>query len=139
MSAPAPTAALRAVIPRIEAAIPPSRIDQLWLFPPRIIGEREMGLVVMSLFSVGEDRSADRDVFTLEYQAELARPIPPTETLTEQGRAPADRIHRIIDGVLARTGEEGSDPDVHKIEGSEDRWRALLADLGVPPLDPANG
>ncbi len=115
------------------------RIDELWLFEPRLINDREMGLLVFALFPRHGAHTGDREIFTLEYQAAFVKGTPAiTRTLTEQGRAPADRIHRIIDGVLLRAGEEG-DPHVYRLEGNRARWEELLTELGAARLDQPNG
>jgi hypothetical protein len=79
----------------------------------------------------------------VQYEAERVRgALRRTDAVLEQGRAPAERVPRLIAGVLARLdrrGEGGEEPRGEEIAGSPARWAAFLAGLGVAPLDPPNG
>jgi hypothetical protein len=119
---------LRRVLERLPERVPPERIDCLWRFAPRDLNGRESGLLVLSLFDEAEPASPTRELLTLRYEAEAARnEIRVTDTLTSQGRAPADRIPRLIEGVLARLEDEREDPAAEEIRGDPARWALLLA------------
>ena len=60
------------------------------------------------------------------------------QDLTSQGRTPADRLPRLIDGVLARLQDEREDPVVEEIAASHDRWAALLTRIDAVTVDPAS-
>lgn len=131
------TLALRRLLGRLPEQLPPERIDRLWLFSPRDLNGRESGLVVLSLFVEGADESAVRELLTLQYEAEPAANDPHlTYHLTSQGTTPADRIPRLIDGVLARLADEREDPIAEEIDGDLARWSALLARAEATAVDP---
>ena len=119
---------LRHVLEHLPERIPPERIDSLWRFAPRDLNGRESGLLVLSLFDQAEPTGPARELVTLQYEAEMARnEIRVTDLLTSQGRAPADRIPRLIKGVLSRLDDEREDPVTEEIGGDPDRWALLLA------------
>lgn len=107
-------------------------IDQLWIFPPRQLQKSETGLFVLSLFAeTGEGRSAMRTLITVRYQAAGRSAAQIEDLVSEEGRAPPDNIDRIIVGVLARAGDEGGEPAVELIAGSEEAWQGMLVRLGL--------
>jgi hypothetical protein len=131
--------ALRAVLLSLPTRLPAERIDRLWVFPPKEISGRESGLLVLALLPTGDFPADHRQVVTLEYERERARArAAPTVTLTEQAWAPADRIPRVIRGVVARLEEE-QEPEEHAVAGEQARWSALLRHYGAPVVDPTNG
>lgn len=141
MSEIAFTPALRRVLSSLSERLPVERIDSVWLFTPRELNGRESGLVVLSLvLPDGADPDTDaRELLTLRYDALPAgKEIELSEELTPQGRAPRDRIPRLIDGVLARLQDEREDPVLEEIAGSADRWTDLLTRIGVLPVDPSS-
>lgn len=123
-------AALAAVAERIS----PDRVDEVWLFPPRPVGEKESGLAVLTVFPAEGERADRRVLFTLRYEAEAEKTpkgkptgrVLRTDLLEEQGVAPADRLDRIVDGVVRRLGGAGDAPEVRPIGGDVARWEALL-------------
>ena len=132
--------ALRAVLLGLPDRVPAERIDRLWVFPPKEISGRESGLVVLSLLP-GEDHPPEqRQLLTLQYERERARPrAAPSVTLTEQGWAPSDLIPRVIRGVVGRLEEGEEDPEEHALGGETGRWSELLRGYGVQVVDPSNG
>lgn len=112
---------------------PVDSIDRVWIFPPRDLGDRESGLLVLSLFDIDPDR---RTILTLRYSASGAAE-PRIDAVAEQGTAPADRVQRVIDGVLRRLGDEGEDPVAGAIGGDRERWSDFLGSLGA--VDPSSG
>ncbi len=129
---------LAAALAAAAERIPPARVDEVWTFPPRPVGEKESGLAVLAVFPGEGERPDRRALFTLRYEAEPERGpkgkptgrMLRTDQLEEQGVAPADRLDRIVDGVVRRTGGVGDAPRVHPIGGDAARWEALLRDLG---------
>ncbi len=128
MTAPGFSDPLRRLLARLPERIPPERIDFLWRFAPRDLNGRESGLLVLSLFDPSDPAGNTRELLTLQYESEPARDgMRLTDLLTSQGRAPADRVPRLIDGVLARLADEREDPVAEEIRGDPDRWSRLLA------------
>ena len=144
---------LAAALAAAAATLPPERVDQVWLFPPRTAGEKESGLAVLALLPREGERADRRALCTLRYEAEPdrtaktgkgARALPRMvrrDLLEEQGIAPADRLDRIIDGVVRRLGGDGGveAPEVRDVGGDPDRWRELLADLDPASAAPGPG
>jgi hypothetical protein len=78
-----------------------------------------------------------RQLVTWRYEATRERgKLRRVDTITEQGRAPRDRIPRLIEGVLARLGEAAETPLVHAIAGDPGRWGEFLLSVGILPVDP---
>jgi hypothetical protein len=131
--------ALRQLLGTLPDRVPLHRLDRLWLFPPREVAGRETGLVVISLLPEDEP-GGPRSVLTLRYEVRgtgTRRQF--SDTLVEQGTAPAERISRIIDGVRQRLADDAADPAVHEIAGDLSRWSELAATLGFAQVDPGSG
>ena len=114
--------------------IPPERVAQVWIFPPRQVAARETGLAVLVV--TGEDAAdARRTIWTLRYEVETGKGGKTTRTdaLEEQGTVPPDRVGRIVEGVVHRLEEQAEAPDVRETGGDPAAWRALLDELGAPP------
>ena len=127
------TDALLALLGGLPERLPLSRIDRVWIFPPKELGSTESGLVVLSLVPEDPAERSRREVVTARYELEKGRKgSAPTPVVTEQGLAPPDRIPRIIEGVLARGGDS-EDPVEAAIDGDVDRWNAVLAALFSGP------
>ena len=124
----------------LPARFPVSRIERIWLFGPREIHGRESGLVVLSLLSPDDPRDGLRQVVTWRYEAERVRGrLQRSDTVAEEGWAPADRIPRVIEGVLRRLGNATENPIAGTVSGSEDHWWAFLHSVGVSRVDSASG
>lgn len=142
MSDDATTPALLRVLESLPEQISPERIDRIWVFPPRMLGEAESGLLVLSLLESAEgERVADRrEVVTVHYEWRSGRKDGTTEMeIVSRGWAPAGRVQGVIDGVLRRLGEGDEDPRTAAIEGDLDRWNRFTAEFRAGVLDPANG
>jgi hypothetical protein len=128
---------LGAALAAAAATIPPERVAQVWLFPPRRVAAKETGLAVLV---VRADDPADgrRTIWTLGYELEAGGKTARTDALEEQGTVPPDRVSRIVDGVLRRLDGQGDAPDVRELEGDGDAWRALLEELGAAAVDAPN-
>jgi hypothetical protein len=127
---------LGAALAALGDAAPTERVDLVYVFPARPHGtEKESGLAVLALRAGDDD--GRREVWTLQYEAERQKGgrIARTDTLLAQGEVPADRVERIIDGVVRRLGGAGA-PDVREVRGDPMAWAELLAELGV--LDAAS-
>jgi hypothetical protein len=129
---------LAAALAEAGRHLPPGRIDRVWLFPPRPLGERESGLAVLSVHPPCEapTEAGRRQVFTLRYEAitECGR-TRRTDALEEQAVAPAERLERVIEGVLRRLGAETELPLLRVVGGDPAKWAELLAEGGVVALD----
>ena len=128
--------ALAAVVDRI----PPERIDQVWIFPTRPLGEKESGLAVLTLLPAEGEPTDRRGVWTLHYEAERLKggQTRRTDELTEQATVLEGILGRIVDGVVRRLGGEGDAPDVREVGGNLQRWADLLTELADPQVDSPN-
>jgi hypothetical protein len=132
---------LGAALASVADRIPPERVEQVWLFPPRRVGAKESGLAVL-VVTAQDDADAGRTIWTVRYDAETGKGGKTTaaHALEEQGTVPPDRVGRIVDGVVRRLEAESDAPDVRELAGDAAEWRALLVELGVPPaVDAGNG
>jgi len=117
-----PGALLMALV-HLEEKVPPSRVDRLWIFPPLARGRRESGLIAASCYAE-EDR---RLLVTLAYRAEeTGKGITFEPVLQEEGEAPADRIPRVIEGVVRRAGGSPVEPRCVRIGGDPEALRAWV-------------
>lgn len=118
---------LQALLHSLAKRVSVERIDQVWLFPPRQSSRSESALVVAAAFNGGDDR---RRVLTARYvvrkQEKGASSI--EESVVEHAVAPADRLPRVIDGVVRRLDDELADltPRHESIGGDAGRWQELL-------------
>lgn len=128
---------LRQLLAELPGTFPPERVDHIWLFAPRERGGRELGLVVLSLMEGAGGEGEQRQVVTWRYEATREKgAVRRQDSLAEQGWAPAERIPRLIEGVVARAGDEAEDPIAEAIGGDAERWSAFLAGLGIAAVDP---
>src|SRR5688572_15433948 len=106
-----------------------AELDRLWIFPPLIRGRREWGLVAASVYMGGQDER--RRLLSAPYVAERTGQggLSVVHDLEEQGEAPADRLPRVMDGVVRRGGEEMGEPREVLIEGSAETFEELLKEL----------
>jgi hypothetical protein len=130
---------LAAALAEAGRRLPPERIDRVWLFAPRPLGERESGLAVLSVHPAGPAEAGRRQVFTLRYEAVTERgKTRRTDALAEQAVAPAERLERVIEGVLRRLGTDTEVPLLRVVEGDRGKWAELLAEGGAAVLDAPN-
>ena len=127
--------ALAAALAAAAERIPPERVDAVWLFPARLLGARESGVAVLSVFSDGDEGRRTRTIHTVRYVAEpqAGGKVARTDEVDEQGTVPLDRVERIIEGVLRRL-DVPETPDVRETGGDAAKWDELLAELGGLPL-----
>lgn len=114
---------LAAVLDYLISQLGTELLDQLWLFPPYTRGEVESTLVLIAAYDAEPER---RRVMTA--QRSLVRGSEPVQRLVEHGVAPADRIHRMAEGILRRLPMElAAPPRRYVIAGDPAEWEALLA------------
>jgi len=131
---------LLAALEGVVRHLPATALDELWIFPPRRHGEVESVVVVAAAF-VPDDAerrriltshlTARRDDLKKAARKRGAKAIEPI--VVEQGEAPAERIGRVVDGVMRRLDEElaALAPRPVKIGGEEARWEELIAELAA--------
>lgn len=121
----ADAASLPALLEGLAQRFDVTTVDDLYVFPTRRVQGVESTVFVFSIHD--DDR---RRVITAHLRATRnKRGEPSIDTkLDEHATAPAERIPRVIDGVLRRLSEDfASTPPSHAhIEGSEQRWRQLI-------------
>ena len=101
-------------------------IDRLWVFPPLIRGRREWGLVAASCFDGG---TARRRV-TATYAAQrTGRGLYLDTALLDQGVAPADRLPRVMEGVVRRGPAPLGGPRIVEVGGAEEAFDAFMEDF----------
>lgn len=125
--------ALHALVERIPEHVPVAAIDYLWLFPSRRIAIGESIVVVIGAFDEDPER---RRVSTAHFTVSRNRKGAATVNarFDEHGSAPVAAVPRIVQGVLRRLGEDTeASPREEQIDGEQDRWDALIVELGGPP------
>jgi hypothetical protein len=117
----------------LAARVPATTIDEMYLFPTRRVQGVESTVFVFSV----HDAEERRRVITAHLRATRnKRGEPAIDTiLHEHAIAPAERIPRVIEGVLKRLSEDfASTPPSHcSIDSSEERWRQLIDQLTSIP------
>lgn len=111
---------LRAVEERLGA----SAIDQLWIFPPRVRGRKEWGLVAAGCF----DGDGGRRVVTARYAAErTGKGLYLDSRMLDEGVVPAGRLPRVMSGVAKRSPEPLGGPRLVEIGGGEARFDSFMS------------
>lgn len=122
-----PDAPLFALLRTLAREISPSRIDRVWIFPPRRIEVGETAVVVVAAFpEVDTDR---RRVFAANYTA-LDDVDEHRLAVDEYGTAPTERVGRLVEEVVERIreGPTGA-PRSFRIGGDERRWDETMHEL----------
>jgi hypothetical protein len=126
------TPAQRELVRGLPTAFAIDRIDHIWIFPPFTNRKRETGFIVLSLLSPTEGREDNREVVTIRYEAGLSGGRTGyQQRVTEEGWAPAERIDRVIAGVLARSGSTSAEPISEQIGADQSNWEGFLERLAV--------
>ena len=110
---------LHARLGQLGREVPPPSIADLWLFPPLPDLESSSEFLLFTRILQGGDRAL--------YSARMvpANGTPAHQVVVEHGRAPADRVQRLVAGLQRRLGHPP--PARHiPIEGDRARWQALL-------------
>jgi hypothetical protein len=123
-SGPGVPEALPATLRMLGDKLGAAAIDRLWIFPPLIRGRREWGLVAASCYTADEDR---RRLLSAAYVAErTGQGLSVVHDLDEQGEAPPDRLPRVMDGVVRRSGEELGEPREVVVDGTPEVFEELM-------------
>ena len=123
---------LALLLARLPDQVPLGRVERLWIFPPRLLGEVESGLLVLSLLPENGVDAGQREVVTVQYEARSGKAGPAvTPVLTGRGWAPSERVPQVIAGVVRRLGGGEEEPVSETIGGDLERYQRLLERLGV--------
>lgn len=142
-----PAGLLQAVTELLDR-VSPERVERLWIFPPLRRGRREQGLVSAGCLpepgkgggvpAEGSDPGRRRLLVTLSYRAEeTGEGIQFHSRFQEEGEAPADRLPRVMAGVVRRAEAGPGDPVLVEGAGDPERLAAELARLGLAWAPPA--
>jgi hypothetical protein len=125
---PAPGAVAR-ILDLLAQRVGVERMDRLWIFPPLVRGRKEWGLVAVSC----QTEEADiRELITGSYMAELTgQGVTFQPELASEGRAPSDRLPRIMDGVVRRSDLQLEVPREVDLGADPERLRALLEEYRI--------
>ncbi len=108
-----------------EEKIGVEAIDCLWIFPPMIRGRKEWGLVAASCFA----EEGGRRLMTARYTAErTGKGLSVESQMMVEGMAPADRIPRVMEGVVRRGPRLLGSPRVIDVGGVQDVFEELMGD-----------
>ncbi len=126
---------LLAALDGLVQQAPVPTIDEIWIFPTRRSGATESTVIVASVFV--EEDGERRRILTAHHTARheqgkgRARKVVAQLSIIEHGVAPADRVGRLVDGVMRRLDEElaALPPRALRIEGEVERWEELIAEL----------
>lgn len=119
--------AIPATLRFIEERLGVERLERVWLFPPLKNGRRERGLVAVACFVQGEER---RRLYTAPYGAErTGQGLTVDPELLEEGVASADRLSRVMEGVVGRSELDLGDPREVELGGDPEGFRDLLEEL----------
>ncbi|MDE2796734.1 MAG: hypothetical protein OXL34_18105 [Gemmatimonadota bacterium] len=117
--------ALPRTLREVGRRLDPTAIDRLWIFPPLIRGRREWGLVTVACF---DGRGAHRLV-TARYTAQRTGKGLYLETrLLDEGVAPADRLPRVMEGVVRRGPEPLGSPRLVELGGAAEAFESLVGE-----------
>lgn len=122
--------ALHALVERVPEHTPVATVDYLWIFPARRIATGESIVIVIAAFDEDLER---RRVSTAHFTVSRNRKGAATVNVRfdEHGAAPVAAVPRIVQGVLRRLGEDTeASPREEQICGEQERWDALVLDLG---------
>lgn len=130
MTSATPDPELAAALAAMPAHYPVANVDRVWAFAPRTAGARASGLAVLSLFAPEPGR---RRVVTLRWQRQAGpKARPRDDSWEEHGSCPAERLPRVVEGVVRRAGADGQPAEAFDVAGSDVAWSALLAALARP-------
>ena len=114
----------------LESQVAAPRLDRLWIFPPLRTGRRETGVVAAGCYT----ESARRLLVTLAYRSEeTGKGIAFESTFQEEGEAPADRLPRIMEGVVRRLDGGAGEPRSVRVDGDADAFRQIVQELDPHP------
>lgn len=135
--------ALHALLERVPQHATVATIDYLWIFPARRIPIGESIVILIAAFDEDPNqRRVSTAHFTVSRNRKGAATV--NARFDEHGSAPVAAVPRIVHGVLRRLGEDTeASPREAQVCGEQERWDALLVDLGAPlrtgePATPAD-
>lgn len=118
--------ALPRAIRELGSRLGAAAIDSLWIFPPRVRGRREWGLVAAGCFEGGTGRR----LVTARYTAQrTGKGLFLDTRLVDEGVAPADRLPRVMEGVVRRGAEPLGSPLLRELGGEVKAFEALMAEF----------
>ena len=118
---------------QLRDRLPSEQLDRVWIFPPLADGRKESGVVAAGYFA-GEDR---RVLVTLSYRAEeTGGGITFEASFREEGEAPKDRLPRVIEGVVERSGIGLGTPHASTLNGDAGALEELIEEWAVLAGDP---
>lgn len=116
----------RAALAAIARALPPERIDEIWIFPPRRTGAGLSVVAVAATFDPAGDPERRTIVTARFIAAPGTRGAAPRLELSDDGAAPPERVARVVDGVIRRLDDTATPPRHAHVRGEPERWRELL-------------
>ena len=119
---PAPDTPLQNFLALLADSVGVDAIDQLWIFPTQTAGTLESTVIVISAFEPDRER---RRVITAHRTSRSGpkKQLAHQDAIIEHGTAPADRIGRMVDGVLRRIGDDlAAAPRAYDIGGAAESW-----------------
>lgn len=132
----ADAASLPALMEKLATQIDVTTVDELFLFPTRRFAGVESTVFVLSIHGHADQRQ----VVTAHTRAiRNKRGEPTIETkLDEQAILAADRIPRVIEGVLKRLSDDfATPPSTARIDRSAERWNQVIDTLmSIKPNEP---
>jgi len=110
---------LSARLGHVGQQVPPLSIADVWLFPPLPEIQHSAEFVLFTRMLEDGCRAL--------YSARLvpANGKPAHQIVLEHGRAPADRVIKLVTGLQRRLGQPAPVKHV-SIGGDQDRWQALI-------------
>ncbi len=124
--------ALPRTLREVGTRLGPAAIDRLWIFPPLIRGRREWGLVAAGCF----DGRRARRLVTARYAARrTGRGLYLETRLLDEGVAPADRLPRVMDGVVRRGPEPLGSPRLVELAGAPEAFESLIGEYPAEFFD----
>ncbi len=117
--------ALPRTLREVGTRLGPAAIDCLWIFPPLVRGRREWGLVAAGCF----DGRGARRLVTARYSAQrTGKGLYLDTRLHDEGVAPADRLPRVMEGVVRRGPEPLGSPRLVELGGAAEAFESLIGE-----------
>ena len=136
LTSKADAASLPALMDNLASQIDVGTIDELWVFPTQRSAGVESTVFVLSFL----EENNMRRVMTAHFRATRNKRGEPTveHKLNDQALAEAERIPRVIDGVLKRMDDFAAAPASYaRIDCKPERWAAVVEVLSnLKPTDP---
>ena len=135
LTSKADAASMPALMENLGGQVDVATIDELWVFPTQRSAGVESTVFVLSFMEENDMRR----VMTAHFRATRNKRGEPTveSKLNEHAIAEAERIPRVIDGVLKRMDDfAAAPPSYARIDCSQERWAAVIEVLtNLKPTD----